>query len=336
MYVMPLSGPLQLIWGIDTSKPDATLTVQSQLERFRAELELSMAEYEKATNIEFIEIHYDSSSAAPWTYDFIIQGGVSGTPGWFAFFPDDMREKLVYVPLPWSTSKSSMGERLGVHTHEIGHANGLKHPLGGIGETYDYGWPIDEGLRFDSFSMMSYALRSSQHLKSADIEALRFLYGPPGGDWSDSLEGQMGSAKMLMPKLDFVRRIEVAESHEPVARLPQIEWESLRDNWLADNKGASYVANSLSFSKWASKLAFIGARDNHLFTLDKQTGDIWLRQRLDFEQPVDTLHDPKYGGNNIYELLVRESFDITANNALSTVHLDLLIEVAITDIVEIA
>jgi hypothetical protein len=50
---------------------------------------------------------------------------------------------------------------------------------------------------------------------------------------------------------------------------------------------------------------------------------------------VDTPDDPKYGGNNIYELLVRESFKISANNSLSTVHLDLLIEVEITDMPEI-
>ncbi len=51
---------------------------------------------------------------------------------------------------------------------------------------------------------------------------------------------------------------------------------------------------------------------------------------------MDTLHDPKYGGNNIYELLVRETFQISANNIIADVQLDLLIEVEITDILEIA
>ncbi len=74
---MPLSGPLQLIWGIDTSDPDDNLNIQSQLDRFRAELELSIAEYEKAVNVEFIEIHYDGTQSAPWTYDFSVQGGLT-------------------------------------------------------------------------------------------------------------------------------------------------------------------------------------------------------------------------------------------------------------------
>ena len=336
IYVMPLSGPLQLIWGIDTSDPDDNLNIQSQLDRFRAELELSIAEYEKAVNVEFIEIHYDGTQSAPWTYDFIVQGGLTGTPGWFAFFPNDLREKLVFVPLPWSTTKPNQGERLGIHTHEIGHVMGLKHPFGGVGVDYDYGWPINNALNSDPYSMMSYAPRSSQHLKAADIEALRFLYGQPGGDWSDSLEGRVGSAKMLMPKLDFVRRIEVAENHDITAKLPDIDWSAMRDSWLADNDGSSFVAGSLDFEKWAGKLVWIGERDNHLFSLDADTGDIWLRQQLDFEAPVDTLHDPKYGGNNIYELLVRETFQISANNIIADVQLDLLIEVEITDILEIA
>ncbi len=89
--------------------------------------------------------------------------------------------------------------------------------------------------------------RSSLHLKAADIEALRFLYGQPRVDWSDSLEGRVGSAKMLMPKLDFVRLIEVAENHDITAKLPDIDWSAMRDSWLADNDGSSFVAGSLCF-----------------------------------------------------------------------------------------
>ena len=140
---------------------------------------------------------------------------------------------------------------------------------------------------------------------------------------------------MLMPKLDFVRRIEVAENHDMLTQLPAVDWDALRDSLIAENAGASFVAGSLSFSKWASDLLWIGEPDNHLFTLNSDTGTLWLRQQLDFENPVDTPDDPKYGGNNIYELLVRESFKISANNSLSTVHLDLLIEVEITDMPEI-
>ena len=133
-----------------------------------------------------------------------------------------------------------------------------------------------------------------------------------------------------------MQRIEVPETHEITIQLPEIGWQALRESWLADNPGARFVEDSPSYEKWASNLAWIGARDNHLFTLDRDSGAIWLRQQLDFEKPVDTLHDPKYGGNNIYELLLRERFDITASGQLSTVHLDVLIEVAITDMPEIA
>ncbi len=34
---------------------------------------------------------------------------------------------------------------------------GLKHPFGGVGVDYDYGWPINNALNSDPYSMASYA-----------------------------------------------------------------------------------------------------------------------------------------------------------------------------------
>lgn len=290
-FVMPTSGPLILTWSLS---PLSILPIAV----VRSLMNLAFSVFEDAANIKFVEVDY---------YDTLALGGdilVSFSDP----LPPDHRGLRVLGQARYGDDNwridffmglAELQQSFDVVMHEIGHILGLKHPFQPAG-----GWPHDENHRFNPASIMSYynADPSPTSLKVADIEALQFLYGRPDAERGTSAERFM-LFKTIQDEGErqTLRAIWISET---ISKDVDIYQFSERGTIVQE---AVFILQGLE-NIISSRYELVDERDAEYFLLDADTGRLKLKQKLNFNQPLDTYGGGVYLGNNIYEIKVTVTY----------------------------
>jgi hypothetical protein len=174
----PKTGPVILTYSISTAEQseldnDIFSNDRAKIDNFYSTLKTTLAQFETASNIKFIEIEHgekENNNGIPHIDIRFKSGDISlaehGGKGGFVYLThNSVRTELEYIIL-----------------HEFGHVLGLEHPFEDSSQqlTYDSEkhWPGDSSYTHSSRTVMSY-LGGFTALQPADIVALQFLYGPP-------------------------------------------------------------------------------------------------------------------------------------------------------------
>lgn len=130
--------------------------------------------WEEASAVNFVEVAGGNPDIVMGTYNFdsLRDPGLAGAAA-FAAFPDSRSDEY---GLPGDVFFDyGYAEYLDIWLHEIGHALGLDHPFEGRVLSPE----LDNG----SYTVMSYNRSGYEdRLGFLDIEAIQYLYGPPGSD----------------------------------------------------------------------------------------------------------------------------------------------------------
>ena len=286
-YPMPADGgPLVLPWTIDPSSIFSAEDVRPILNR-------AFTMFEEVVNIKFIEVEFDNRVNDDIHLFFGKPGTspegptVGGSAGWGG------------VSFYLSDSSVLNQDLYDLYTvlHELGHVLGLNHPFtttdtrGWIGKSEYYSTPD---------SIMSYYNhpdRAKARLQEADIAALQFLYGAPGADHFVSPQEYKLS---LHPVIQISETAEIGD-----AIFTMMQEDSIRINV---QQGDKYVWVSVPVVRATYAIYNRSSADNHLFSIDRNTGVITLKQKLDFDMPLDAddgnVPSGILVGNNVYEILV--------------------------------
>ncbi len=296
-FVMPTTGPLILTWALNPLSIIPTLVVRSMME-------FAFSTFEDVINVKFIEVDYHDSLAL--SGDILVSFFNANPPnsegqrvlGRAHYGDENWRIEFFMEIL-------ELQQNFDVVLHEIGHILGLKHPFHSAGA-----WPYDEGHRFNPASIMSYYDPGPDFafLKAADVAALRFLYGEP-----DAEQGVSAERFMLFKTIQ-----------------DEGERQTLRAVWISETIGTN--VNFYRFSERgtiaqdaiyslpgleniiSSRYELVDERDAEYFSLDPDTGLLRVKQKLDFDQPLDTYGGGVYLGNNVYEIKITVTYSFYPTN----------------------
>jgi hypothetical protein len=228
-----------------------TLTSEEQIKLadFRMRLAKTLSKYEAAANLKFIEVAHKEDHNPHLKFEFLPVDSSSG----FAriFDRDNLGEVAINL-----TTHAIQTRRDDIILHEVGHALMLAHPFDGraakhkpyvpddridsIKDSTTF-WPSDEAYRLSLLSIMSYYSPRPTELQTADIEALQFLYGAPGTDFS-------GVESILRTYVVFTHTtaIDIANGvHSSVASIIETDniltLTSLEDAWRNFYERSEYV-----------------------------------------------------------------------------------------------
>ena len=310
-FVMPTTGPLILTWSLN---PLSILAASI----LRPMINVAFDAFKAVANIKFIEVDYHN--------DLALSGDIL-----VSFFntmtPDEQGGRVLgrahYGDENWRIEffmgLTELNNNFDVLLHEIGHILGLKHPFHPVCFSCPEGqkgeWPYDEAHRKNPASIMSYYNSKPEEafLKAADVAALRFLYGAPDEDHGVSAERFMlFRAIQDAGEQQTLRAISVSEGVEANALLYIF---SPSTTLVQDAKTALPELNN-GQNILTSRYDLADERDAEYFTLDPTTGRLRLKQKLDFDQPLDEYGGGVYAGNNIYEIKVKVTFTYRPANEI--------------------
>ena len=277
-------GPLVLTWGID---PSSFLSAED----VRPILNRALTMFEEAANIKFIEVDDGKVNV-----DLRLFFGDSGTSpeGPHVLGTASSANTEFYF-----SDSSALNQNFDVVLHELGHSLGLNHPFV---TTETRGWIGKNEYRHTPDSIMSYYNHpngADARLQEADIAALQFLYGAPGEDHFVSPQEYMLSsllARYVPVDNEFIQISETAEIGDAIFTITPKD--SIR---IYVQQGDKYAWVSAPVVSPIYRL-YSNRGDNHLFSIDRNTGVITLKQKLDFDMPLDTSDSGVFVGNNVYEI----------------------------------
>ena len=277
-------GPLVLTWGID---PSSFLSAED----VRPILNRALTMFEEAANIKFIEVDDGKVNV-----DLRLFFGDSGTSpeGPHVLGTASSANTEFYF-----SDSSALNQNFNVVLHELGHSLGLNHPFV---TTETRGWIGKNEYRHTPDSIMSYYNHpngADARLQEADIAALQFLYGAPGEDHFVSPQEYMLSsllARYVPVDNEFIQISETAEIGDAIFTITPKD--SIR---IYVQQGDKYAWVSAPVVSPIYRL-YSNRGDNHLFSIDRNTGVITLKQKLDFDMPLDTSDSGVFVGNNVYEI----------------------------------
>ena len=277
-------GPLVLTWGID---PSSFLSAED----VRPILNRALTMFEEAANIKFIEVDDGKVNV-----DLRLFFGDSGTSpeGPHVLGTASSANTKFYF-----SDSSALNQNFNVVLHELGHSLGLNHPFV---TTETRGWIGKNEYRHTPDSIMSYYNHpngADARLQEADIAALQFLYGAPGEDHFVSPQEYMLSsllARYVPVDNEFIQISETAEIGDAIFTITPKD--SIR---IYVQQGDKYAWVSAPVVSPIYRL-YSNRGDNHLFSIDRNTGVITLKQKLDFDMPLDTSDSGVFVGNNVYEI----------------------------------
>ena len=196
--IMPDTGPLIFTWSLANSIYGAS--------DVRVYLDEAFDAFEKAANLKFIEVASDS--------DIVINFLDRGTTGALG----EAHPYITPMAINYYLNDKSDFEGTGFYrtlTHEIGHVLGLKHPF--EDSAAGTSWPLNLGYDDNVNTMMSYAnafgfIARGTPLLSADVTALQFLYGAPGGDGGDGGHSAERFLNLKLIGIISMRFLRIAET----------------------------------------------------------------------------------------------------------------------------
>ena len=294
-YVMPADGgPLVLTWAID---PSSFLSAED----VRPILNRAFTMFEEVVNIKFIEVEFDSKNSERGV-DLRLFFGDSGTSpiGPYVLGSATSRNTKFYF-----SDSSALNQNFDTVLHELGHSLGLNHPFA---TTETRGWVGKSGYRYTPDSIMSYYDHpngADARLQEADIAALQFLYGAPGADHFVSPQEYMLSSRLTQYKPDELVVIQMSETAEIGDAIFTMRADSVRvSSVIREGRWVPVFAPVVSATYRLSAHRGQLSGDNHLFSIDRNTGVITLKQKLDFDTPLDTSDSGIFVGNNVYEIWI--------------------------------
>ena len=289
--IMPDTGPLIFTWSLDAN----SLYGASEV---RVYLDEAFDAFEKAANLKFIEVASDS--------DIVINFQNRGTTGALG----EAHPYITPMAINYYLNDKSDFEGTGFYrtlTHEIGHVLGLKHPFEDSAASTS--WLLNLGYMNNDNTMMSYAnafgfIARGTPLLSADVAALQFLYGAPGGDGGDSAERFL----KFEANRDYIHAVSERSVDWHPAKLIEIS------DALAIGTAFYNALHADTLSRLQSQISSIEYKSS-TYTIDSTHGDaaffeisesgaISLKQNLDADTPQDNYGSKAYVENNVYEIKI--------------------------------
>ena len=285
-FASPTTGPLTLTWSFNSLAADSLLQTQADIDAARLMINRAFAEFESAANLKFVEVGRNGADIrGDIRINLINNQQHSGE----AIHPGDGTEYSSYATI---RGPSVAELRYSFVVREIGYALGLSHPSESTS-----GWPGHESFRTAPNTVMSHRIgKYNDGLESADILALQFMYGRPG-TYFESIERFFDTSRAHRnPYFLDHRRAFVPEDTDTNTVIYKVR------NYLNSEHHISPITFHLDPTE----------SDNRFFTIDADDGEIRLKEKLDFEEPLDGTHgDLRYARNNVYE--IQSVHKVTAN-----------------------
>ena len=291
--IMPDTGPLIFTWSLN----DNSIFEASEV---RVYLDEAFDAFEKAANLKFIEVASDSD---------IVINLLSKTG-------DALGEAHPYITpmaINYYLNDKSDFEGMGFYrtlTHEIGHVLGLKHPF--EDSAAGTSWPLNLGYDDNVNTMMSYAnafgfIARGTPLLSADVTALQFLYGAPGGDGDDGGDSAERFLKFEANR-DYIHAVSERSVDWHPAKLIEISdalaigtafYNALHADTLSRQQS---LINNIEYK--SSTYTIDSTHGDAAFFEISESGAISLKQNLDADTPQDNYGSKAYVENNVYEIKI--------------------------------
>ena len=292
--IMPDEGPLIFTWSLDAN----SLYGASEV---RVYLDEAFDAFEKAANLKFIEVASDS--------DIVINFLDRGTTGALG----EAHPYITPMAINYYLDSKDDFEGTGFYrtlTHEIGHVLGLKHPF--EDSAAGTSWPLNLGYDDNVNTMMSYAnafgfIARGTPLLSADVTALQFLYGAPGGDGGDGGHSAERFLKFEANR-DYIHAVSENSRDWNPAKLIEISdaldtGTAFYNVFHADTLSRQQsLINNLEYK--SSTYTIDSTHGDAAFFEISESGAISLKQNLDADTPQDNYGSKAYVENNVYEIKI--------------------------------
>ena len=290
-YVMPLTGPVQITWGLDLREGHHALKNEDEIKYATALVEKATAEFEAAANIDYIK----SESTNPEEWDIRIEMHTDEqNRSEFTGGDDILIRQLLYGYI--DSDGSTKSNILAILVHEIGHSLGLSHPFG-------RGWlSAPDSQAWGDKTVMSYKgdrTKTENILGDLDKAALVYLYGPPNpkSTWADfdGLEKHVGLAMNNIDKKIFLDH-KTDDLSQPFLDMDTVDIFTLR-------------RDTDRYEVTDYRIGEKGRFDNDLFTFDSITNAVSFKEKPDHKNPKDSFGSEKTAYNGVYEFTVQAYLD---------------------------